>query len=190
MSAYAVVIFAAERGAETMWPEVTPYTWWGIAGAVLVVWAAVEWWLWTRRAPASTNADLGTGISAPGRRMRLAGWPFRRGLLEYRRDEGRGDLAARLVETAPDFRQAVSIFNDCRHSVSPRRLDLLWDAMGERRHTEGLTPETWRFVMQEKDPFMRVDVSATMEGKEADEEREKQYIWMVMECVETWKGNG
>lgn len=45
----AVVLYAAERGAEAMWPSVTPWTWWGGAAAIAMIWVAVEVWLYRRR---------------------------------------------------------------------------------------------------------------------------------------------
>lgn len=60
----AGVIYAAERGAEVMWPEESPWTWWSAAAVLAVVWLAVEVW-WHRRsrkrfAPPNPESD---GIS-------------------------------------------------------------------------------------------------------------------------------
>ncbi len=108
---------------------------------------------------------------------------------KFRQDPGRGDLAAHIVEGASDFRRAESAFNDCRHDANPRRLDLLHAAMVERLRKEGRTPETWRFVEGEKDQFMRVNMADRMTGDAAEEERDKQYLWMVMECGDTWESD-
>ena len=71
-------------------------------------------------------------------------------LVPFRKDQGRGDLAARLIEIAPDFKKVRSVFNDCRYDANPRGLDLLYSAMVDRLRKEGVNPETRSFFIEEK----------------------------------------
>ena len=70
-------------------------------------------------------------------------------LVPFRKDQGRGDLAACLVEIAPDFKKATGVFNDCRYDANPRALDLLYAGMVDRLRKEGLTTETRIFIKRE-----------------------------------------
>ena len=70
-------------------------------------------------------------------------------LVPFRKDQGRGDLAACLMEIAPDFKKAKGVFNDCRYDANPRALDLLYSAMVNRLRKEGLTTEIRIFVAGE-----------------------------------------
>lgn len=45
----AVVIFGAERGAEAMWPTMTPWAWWGGAAILGALWLGAEAVLYRRR---------------------------------------------------------------------------------------------------------------------------------------------
>ncbi len=54
----AVSTFGAERGAETMWPDVSPWTWWGGVAALLSAWVAVEVWLRQRRVAVSVDGAI------------------------------------------------------------------------------------------------------------------------------------
>lgn len=177
-SVFGVAGFGYGQGIIVMWPEWSAWTWWGLATAVLGLLAVPTIW--------DNRASLGTSF----RRLfqiRSGDGTFDQGLKEFRRDQGRGDLATRLIETAPDFQRAEKIFNDCRHDQNPRRLDLLDKAMVERLHKEGMTPETWRFLESERSQFARVNMADSMMGDEADDEREKHYQWMIMEWDETQK---
>ena len=120
---------------------------------------------------------------------RMGDLTFHRGLHQFRQDQGRGDVAARAIDTAPSFRRAETIFNDCRHDANPRRLDLLHKAMIKRLHKEGRTPETWAFLESERREFARVNMADFMTSDEADEELEKQYLWMIIEWEESLKSS-
>ena len=86
----------------------------------------------------------------------MMGWILGKGyrsirdtLVPFRKDQGRGDLAARLVEIAPDFKKATGVFNDCLYDANPRGLDLLYAGMVDRLRKEGLTTETLLFIKRE-----------------------------------------
>ena len=38
------LIFAAERGAEVMWPELSPWAWWSIAGVLVIALFVIHFW--------------------------------------------------------------------------------------------------------------------------------------------------
>ena len=75
-------------------------------------------------------------------------------LVPFRKDQGRGDLAARLIEIAPDFKKAKSIFNDCRYDSNPRGLDLLYAAMVVCLRNEVVGQETRSFLEKEEIKYM------------------------------------
>ena len=51
-------IYGAERGAETMWPDVTAWTWWAGSAALVAIWIAVEVWLHRGRRPAAFDMPI------------------------------------------------------------------------------------------------------------------------------------
>ena len=99
--------------------------------------------------------------------------PIRYELREFRQDPGRGDLAATLIETAPNFQQAERIFNTCRRSANPRAIALLNAAMIKRLHTEEPTPDVLSFL--EGEGIERIPEDAD------DGEREYNFEWMIAE---------
>ena len=50
----------------------------------------------------------------------------------WEQDKGRGDLAALLIKSAPDFSKAEEIFNHCRYDKQPRALPVANKAMVNR----------------------------------------------------------
>ena len=81
--------------------------------------------------------------------MLLGTRAFHRSLNKFRRDQGRGDIAACLIEPSTDFQTAVAIFNDWRHDPKPRAMEAAVDAMVARLRAEGETLETEEFLLAE-----------------------------------------
>ena len=102
---------------------------------------------------------------------------IRDALVPFLKDQGRGDLAARLIEIVPDFKKAKSVFNDCRYDSNPRGLDLLYAAMVVCLRNEGVCPETRLFL--EKEEIKDIDDTEVEQY-----EIERQYEWMVAEFEE------
>ena len=109
-------------------------------------------------------------------------------LVPFRKDQGRGDLAARLIEIAPDFKKVRSVFNDCRYDANPRGLDLLYEAMADRLRKEGVNLETRSFFnelsIEDIDEKGIGKVVSEFEGMRSDS---------ILEDMETLKlnpGNG
>ena len=64
----------------------------------------------------------------------------------FRRDQGRGDIAARLIEAVRNFVEAKAIFDDWRLDANPRAMEQAVDAMVARLRKEGETPDTNVFL--------------------------------------------
>ena len=126
-----------------------------------------------------SGAVLGLILGKRFRSMRDAMVPFRR-------DQGRGDLAARLIETAPDFQRAESIFKDWHYDREPRAMGVAVDAMVARLHKEGETPQTEMFLNDELSAL--ADSARQFLPKDPHDVNDPHHFeWMVM-CFEgMWK---
>ena len=136
-----------------------------VIGAALILWAAFDVFKWWREKPvrsgkqSRTAPTVGDGEAWSrlsliwnlilGKRFRYK----RDARVPFRRDQGRGDLAACLIETAPDFQKAEAIFNDWRHDREPRAMELAVGAMVARIRDEGETPQTETFLNKEFSQF-------------------------------------
>ena len=118
--------------------------------------------------------------------MRARTRAFHRGLSEFRRDQGRGDLAAKLIEAAPDFDKASGIFNDWRYDSNPRAMDAAVDAMVARLRAEGKTQETEAFLTDAMTESGRMMASALPEDQYGVNEPHR-YGWMVASFERGWK---
>ena len=113
------------------------------------LWEALAWWL--PEALASHTAGLilrkpvlmVVGLVL-GRRFRS----LRDDLATFRRNRGRGDVAARLIQRAPDFEKAASIFYDFRTVGQSVEGDRVNAAMVERLRVEGPTEATLQFLFE------------------------------------------
>lgn len=90
----------------------------------------------------------------------------------FERNPGRGDAAARLIECAPGFEEAVSIFRDFRLAPLTVQEDSVGSAMVDRLRREGPTNDTLKFLSEEGCLERR-----RQEGEEIDE---GSYEWVVM----------
>lgn len=45
----SAAIFGAGRGTEIMWPEESPWLWWGASALIIAIWASIEIVLYRRR---------------------------------------------------------------------------------------------------------------------------------------------
>ena len=93
-------------------------------------------------------------------------------MARFRRDQGRGDLAARLIERAADFQKAEAIFNDWRNDREPRAMREAVDAMVARLRGEGPTAPALTFLHG-----AGVIDSQRRDSGEIDE---KSFEWAVM----------
>ena len=107
-------------------------------------------------------------------------------MVPFRRDQGRGDLAARLIEIAPDFQRAERIFEDWRHDREPRAMGKAVDAMVARLRNEGGTPQTEIFLNDELSEL--ADSERPFSQKNQGGANDPHHFeWMVM-CFEgMWK---
>lgn len=111
---------------------------------------------------------------------------FHRDLSEFRRDHGRGDLAARLIVTAPDFDAASGIFDDWRYDRHPRAKKAVVDAMVNRLLTEGQTEETEVFLNGAMTGSARMMDTALPEDPHGVNEPHR-YGWMIASFEKGWK---
>ena len=107
-------------------------------------------------------------------------------LVPFRKDQGRGDLAARLIEIAPDFQKARGVFDDWRYDRNPRAKEVAIDAMVARLRAEGETPQTEKYLLAEL--AATVDsVAESLPKDPAGVNDPHRFEWMVM-CFEgMWK---
>ena len=129
-SVIGVAGFGYGQGVIVMWPEWSAWTWWALATAVLPLLIVPT--IWDRRESLFP--------------MLTVGGTFHRTFKEFQRDQGRGDIAARLIQIAPDFQRAEAIFESWHYDRQPRAMEMAVDAMVARIRDEGETPQTAMFL--------------------------------------------
>ena len=107
---------------------------------------------------------------------------IRNALVLFRKDQGRGDLAARLIEIAPDIQKARGVFDDWRYDRNPRAMEAAVDAMVARLRAEGETPQTEKYLLAEL-AAMVDSVTESLPKDRAGVNDRHRFEWMVM-CFE------
>ena len=145
------------------------------------MWEALVWW-----APEALAGRVAWFILRKPVQM-IAGFllgpryrVIRDDLAAFRRNPGRGDAAARLIECAPHFDKAVSIFNEFRLARPSIESAHVHSTMINRLRHEGPTPETHQFLTDEKIDERRPVYSDNMTDEKRNYEELYQYESRVM----------
>lgn len=146
-------VFSLERGAEMMWPQESPWLWWGIAAVLITIWAGLQYgpalatW-WTRRKHPEEPSMV---VEESSQEQAL-----------WRDSLGAGRLVARAIQEADSLETAHDIFD--AHYASPNRQDTPVAAVALAK----------RMVEADEDayPFF---VKMAQEGVDLDDEMRRLY---------------
>ena len=113
------------------------------------MWEALTWWLPEALAGRAAGLFLRKPVlMAVGLVLGPRFRSLRDDLGVFRRNPGRGDVAARLIKRAPDFGKAESIFYDFKTAERSVESDRVNAAIIERLRGEGPTEATLLFLFE------------------------------------------
>lgn len=147
------------------------------------IWAALAWWLPEALAGRVAGRILRKPVlMAVGLVLGPRFRSLRNDLGVFRRNPGRGDVVARLIERAPDFEKAASVFHDFRlaeRSIESSRVNA---AMVARLRAEGPTEATLQFLFEPDELEIRRD--------DFEDDDQYAYEWDVAMFEEDCESHG